>query len=535
MIFFWRSLCCIYIKAFALLQIALLPTALHAINATPYKIRAIYNSLDPRSISQHLAFYELYPQSTEGRNALSVAWQLMQLPSQFADSKTAYPFSVEQSELSEFSLGQTVHAIIALVNNQPDQKASELNEEALAAIEHAARGLHNRKLRGHYATTEAEVLSLPSEEIDLAHAIFLSQQNLDSEALRNKKNYEAAIDLMALQICARLPNRASPEQMIRTINDFIFYELGFRFPPHSLYAKEIDRYTFLSSVIDSRRGICLGVSVLYLALAQRLGLSLEIVTPPGHIYVRYRDGNKVINIETTARGVNVESSEYLSIDTFVLEERNIKETVGLVHFNQAADDLRTESFDKALSAYEKAKLYNPDDNLIDELMGTCSILCGKVDEGKRLLQKTLNSPSKHQIGKNPNCEDYLNGYADANALKSLFLHSEDNHESIQGKQKVLQEIILQQPRFRSGLIGLAMTWIQLQRFGEALEFLEKYHAIDPSEPKVEYYLAVIYAKRYNFPKAWEHLKIAEAITKAHGHFPKVLKEFREELSRNSPE
>ncbi|MBA3603638.1 MAG: hypothetical protein H0W50_08355 [Parachlamydiaceae bacterium] len=525
-----RSLCCVYI-----LGLALLPTALHGINATPHKIRAIYNSLDPRSISQHLAFYELYPQSNEGRNALSVAWQLMQLPSRPNNTKITYPFLVEQSALSEVSMGQTVHAIIALVNNQPDQKASELNEEALAAIEHAARGLHNRKLKGHYATTEAEVLSLPSEEIDLAHAIFLSQQNLDSEALKNKKNYEAAIDLMALQICARLPNGATPEQMIRTMNDFIFYELGFRFPPHSLYAKEIDRYTFLSSVIDSRRGICLGVSVLYLALAQRLGLPLEIVTPPGHIYVRYRDGNKVINIETTARGINVESSEYLSIDTFALEERNIKETVGLVHFNQAADDLRTESFEKALSAYEKAKLYNPYDNLIDELMGTCSILCGKVDEGKRLLQKTLISPSKHQIGKNPNCEDYLNGYADANALKSLFLHTEDNHESIQGKQKVLQEIISQQPRFRSGLIGLAMTWIQLQRFGEALEFLEKYHAIDPSEPKVEYYLAVIYAKRYNFPKAWEHLKIAEEITRAHGHFPKVLKEFREDLSRNSPE
>lgn len=508
---------------------------LHGTNATEYKIRATYNSLDPLSIAQHLAFYELYPHTNEGKKALAEAWKLMQIPASTDGNKMSFPFLAEQTTLSPVILDQTVHAIIALVNKQPDQKASELNEEAFLAIEHAARGLHNRKLKGHYSQSEAEVLSLPPEEIDLAHAIFLSQQNRNSEALKNKKNYEAAIDLMALQIRARLPQGATPEQMIRTINDFIFFELGFRFPPHSLYDKEIDRYTFLSSVIDSRRGICLGVSVLYLALAQRLGLPLEIVTPPGHIYVRYRNGNKIINIETTARGIDLDCKDYLSIDTCALEERDIKETVGLVHFNQAADDLRTNSFDKALIAYEKAKLYIPHDPLLDELMGSCHILCGDAAKGKQLLEKTLKSPSKHQIGKKSICEDYLDGYADDKALKSLFMHTEDNQDSIKVKQKVLQEITLEQPRFRAGLLGLAMTWIQLQRFGEALEVLEKYHALDQGEPKVEYYLAVIYAKRYNFPKAWEHLKNAEAITKDYGHYPKALKEFREELSQHSPD
>lgn len=487
------------------------------------KIRALYNSLDPLSIVQHLAFYELYPDTVEGRRSLDYAWRLM---------------GAETSSLASLSLStldQTIHALINLIEKNPDQSVSQVNEETIIEINKAAATLENRKLKGRHAKTEAEVLALPPEEIDLAHAIFLSQEDPSISTLQAKKNYEAAIDLMALQIRARLPKAATPEQKIRTINDFVFHELGFRFPPQTLYAKEIDRYTFLSSVIDSRRGICLGVSVLYLAIAQRLGLPLEIVTPPGHIYVRYRSKNKIINIETTARGIDVESSEYLSIDTFALQERNLKETVGLVHFNRAADDLRAEAFDQALKSYNKAKLYMGNDCLLDELMGTCSILNGNVEEGKRLFEKILEHPSPHTIGKSNTAEDYLNGKVDAEGLKTLFLHLDEDHQSILAKQKLLQETISLQPHFRAGISALAMTWIQLHRLGDALGLLEKYHALDSSDPKIEYYLAVIYSQRYNYPKAWEHLKNAERITAAQGHFPKALKEFKNSLAQQCPQ
>src|SRR6202044_1243325 len=122
---------------------------------------------------------------------------------------------------------------------------------------------------------------------------------------------------------------ATPQQKIDAINSFIFEEMGFRFPPHSRYAKDIDIYTFLPSVLDSRRGVCLGVSILYLCLAQRLGLNLEMITPPGHIYIRYHEGENIINIETTCRGIHMDSEDYLGINTRCLQMRNIKEVIGL--------------------------------------------------------------------------------------------------------------------------------------------------------------------------------------------------------------
>src|SRR4029079_11872384 len=138
------------------------------------------------------------------------------------------------------------------------------------------------------------------------------------------KAYEAAVDLMSLQILALLQEKAKDhKELIRGINEFIFEEMRFRFPPHSLYSQSIDEYTFLPSVLESRRGVCLGVSILYLCIAQRLNLAIEMITPPGHIYVRYRNDDTIINIETTARGIHVDCEEYLSVNLCALQKRTI--------------------------------------------------------------------------------------------------------------------------------------------------------------------------------------------------------------------
>ena len=120
----------------------------------------------------------------------------------------------------------------------------------------------------------------------------INQFNERQEEIRQ---YEASLDLMALQVLARLPENPTPEDKIAEINRFIFQEMQFRFPPHSLYAKDVDLYTFLPSVLDGREGVCLGVSILYLCIAQRLELPLDIITPPGHIYISYPGKESLIS------------------------------------------------------------------------------------------------------------------------------------------------------------------------------------------------------------------------------------------------
>lgn len=278
------------------------------------KTRTLYNSLDPKSISQHLAFYQLYPDSHEGKEALKQAWVLL--------SQQSGTTNYQQQPLTIPAIN--IDSIISLINKGSSADTPILSDSEYRMIQNLGNRLHNRTLKGFHATSEQEVLTLLPEEIDLARALFLSQFESTDDPLKESHRYEAVMDLMALQILTKTPLTATDQQKIHAINDFIFFDLGFRFPPHSLHVKDIDLYTFLPSVIDSRRGVCLGVSILYLCLAQRIGLPLEIITPPGHIYIRHRDGNKITNIETTARGIHIDCEEYLGLDTRSLQQRNMK-------------------------------------------------------------------------------------------------------------------------------------------------------------------------------------------------------------------
>ena len=314
-----------------------------------------------------------------------------------------------------------------------------------------------------------------------------------------------------------------------------FMKWDFVFPPQSLLAKGIDPYTFLPSVLDSHQGVCLGVSILYLSIAQRLNFPLEIITPPGHIYIRHNSGHQIINIETTARGIHIDSDEYLSVDTMQLQQRELKEVIGMAHFNQAAAFLSQKLPDQSIKCYEKALKYHPDDMLTTELLGYCCILAGQEERGKMLLQKTASYIPYYAVSGNFTAADLLNGNADKEALEATLMHVDETRESILLKQKALIATVKKFPKFRAGYFALATTWLQLHRFGEALETLATYETLEPNDPTAQYYLAAIYAERYHFPNAWTHLRKAETLTAKRGHHPKALKNLRKELQSHSPE
>jgi tetratricopeptide (TPR) repeat protein len=281
--------------------------------------------------------------------------------------------------------------------------------------------------------------------------------------------------------------------------------------------------------MESREGVCLGVSILYLCLAQRIGLPLEIITPPGHIYVRYRNGLKIINIETTARGVNLPSDTYLGLDTRRLQERNLKEVIGLAYINQASVAWGLKDYTKTLELYEKARPFIGDDHLLNLFMGLNSLFVGKTKEAKALLETLRGYTFDWAVSSETMADDYLTGHVDAEGMKTVFMHVDETRESIKAKQKALKKTVKKHPRFRAGLLQLAVTWLQLGRSAEAEIILEKYHHIDPTNSVVEYYLAAIATQRFDYNKAWRHLQNTESILKARDHKSPALRNLRNHL------
>jgi tetratricopeptide (TPR) repeat protein len=100
-------------------------------------------------------------------------------------------------------------------------------------------------------------------------------------------------------IAARVEQRRrhSRADVADDINAVVFGELGFEREIESTAS----RFFQLSSVLGDRRGSCLGLGALYLAIGERIGVPLDGILLPGHFFVRTR-GPAGRNVELLRRG-----------------------------------------------------------------------------------------------------------------------------------------------------------------------------------------------------------------------------------------
>ena len=479
---------------------------------SPQEQTSLYKALDPHSLDAHIAYWQLFKESPEGKRALQKAWGLLGLEPQKQMPLNQLPYN---------SLNQLTNVVLS------HAKPELFDETSLAVIETLCHKLPNRKLKGYQAKTLDEVLALSSEEIDIAHALFIAQ------GIEDSRSYEASLDLLALKALAKLQAfgglDATPESKIEAINQLLFFDLGMRYPP--LSDENVDRTSSLALVLDSNRGICLGTSFVYLALADRLGLNLESVTPPGHIYVRGKSSQgERINIETTARGVNVADRHYLSINVKFLKVRTRKETVGLIFSNEGGLYIRKQDFTKAAMAYQKASLFVKDDPLLTQLQGLSLLLSGQKKEGRACLEKALLLTEESQIDNLTLAEDALKLNLDEEALSVYLLEIKPSKQELLDKQKRLKNVLKRFPAFKEGLLEMANLSLQLQRPKEAIDALLQYHKIKDDCLQAEFMLGILYMERVSYQKAEKHLKNVQAILAKHNQKSREFESAWQQLS-----
>lgn len=483
-------------------------------------LQTLYHALDPGSVSEHMALYQLYPQTEMGQKALRDAWKLLNPSSTQIDIQDIYLPENIFSKLCRFISGETLSF----------EKSSYFESE-INLIDKLASNLANRKLQGFQVTSERALLKLPEDEIDIARAVLLSELGNSSKSLEQIRMIEAMLDMMALQIKATLSENSSPQSIIAAINNFIFDKQHFRFPSIQEHEKTIDQYTFLPSVITQKRGVCLGVSILYLAIAQRLDLELIPITPPGHIFISYRKDDEIINIETTCRGVDLEDKIYANINYPKLVHRTLKEVVGMAQFNLASHYITVkQDYPKAIQAYEKALKYLPDDCMVLELLACAHYLNGKREKAYKILKRTQSLSHPLSLYKDPLSEDILYKRCDAEALELVISHIDNSFDAIENKILLLKETLEQYPRFLSGLFMLAGLQLEIGYHKDALTTLERYHEQDNQNPQVEFLLAHLYFARNNYPKAYIHLQQTKSLIKAKSDVCKEIEDFENELN-----
>jgi tetratricopeptide (TPR) repeat protein len=291
----------------------------------------------------------------------------------------------------------------------------------------AETGLANDGKAGLYAKSIERVLRLDDNHIDIATAALLISQHWNPN-LRILE-YRDKVDQMARVIKTRmLRERAGGPGAIPIINDYLYKELGFK----AVSTADDPLDLFLDSVIDRRRGYCLSLSILYLSVAERLGLPVYGVVVPGHFFVRYDDGRTRFNIETTSEGATPPDSHYIEKfkitedepDGIYMKDLSKRQTLGclfnnlgnlyqdvnnvdaaawsleaaveinpslaLSHTNLGNVYLKRSMYDSALIEYNKALQITPDDAKTHNNLGNALSSMGRYAQAIREYKMSLD-------------------------------------------------------------------------------------------------------------------------------------------------
>lgn len=160
-----------------------------------------------------------------------------------------------------------------------------------------------------------DLAQIKDNSFNLAQAALLvsrdASRNLDRKEIDIGK-YLLVIDKIAFRARSLLRKPSpSPEEIVAAINQVLYGEYGIR-SQNNMLAKNIHdmKETHINYILDYRRGDCIGLSILYFIVAEKLGLDLEVCHLPTHILLRYKKNGKVFNIETTAGGVLFSEIDY---------------------------------------------------------------------------------------------------------------------------------------------------------------------------------------------------------------------------------
>lgn len=171
-----------------------------------------------------------------------------------------------------------------------------------------------------YVSFVKKLEAIPENKIDIG--IVALKLAKDIHPKLDIKAYSARIDELAERAKALTNGSAFPNIKVGCINTVLFKEEGLQYNFSDPLGDNIDT-KLISGVLDSRKGSCYSLPLVYLAVAQRLGYPIYPVIVPQHAFLRYVDPNYILqNIEPTYKGFYGSDETY--IETFHITPKQIK-------------------------------------------------------------------------------------------------------------------------------------------------------------------------------------------------------------------
>ena len=253
------------------------------------------------------------------------------------------------------------------------------------------------------------LVSGPEAELNLAEAALLiaqeEQPNLDVA------HYLQRLDQLADAVRAKLPESPTPQDRIQALNTHLFFEEGLRGNAGEYYDP---RNSFLNEVLERKTGIPITLSVLYMEVGRRLGLSLAGVGFPGHFLVKYVGPDKEQILDPFAGGAAVteeqlaaklksmygDNNPFMAQIPQLLTPATKKEILIRMLRNLKGVYLQKGDFERALSIIDRILLLAPDFAIEVRDRGAVQQRLGRMQGAVRDFKKYLELVPKAEDAAN---------------------------------------------------------------------------------------------------------------------------------------
>jgi len=218
-------------------------------------------------------------------------------------------------------------------------------------------------------------------EAPLARRLLAVGRELGVDDAQDPDAAARALEQLAARARDALDRRGATPA-VDVLNGVVFDDAAFR--------REVDdadlAFVLLPSVLRERRGSCVGLGTLYLALGELLHVPLRGVVVPGHFFVRADEGGRARNVELLRRGEEEPAPWYgarwpLPPTTVPTYDRALTddEVLGVVEYDVGNDWRRRGRLPEARRALERAVAHFPALPEAEASLGSVLQLAGALD------------------------------------------------------------------------------------------------------------------------------------------------------------
>ena len=254
------------------------------------------------------------------------------------------------------------------------------------------------------------LVSGPEEDLDLAEAALLIAQEEQPDL--DVAHYLKRLDQLADAVRTELPPSPTHNDTLKCLNTHLFIKKGLRGNTGEYYDP---RNSFLNEVLETKVGIPITLSVIYMEVGRRLGLALVGIGFPGHFLVRYSgpDGERILDpflgganlseaqLAAKLRSMYGENNPLAAQVSKLLTPATKKEILTRMLGNLKGVYLNKGDFERALSVINRMVLIRPDAatefrdrGAVQQRLGRMQ---GAVRDFKKYLELAPDAPDADRI------------------------------------------------------------------------------------------------------------------------------------------